>query len=442
MPKVIYNRNMKNEIIKVKCIDMTVEGYGVAKVNQLVIFVKGMIVDEVASIKIIAAKKNLAYAIIDELLVSSPYRVTSVCPIAHKCGGCDLRHIAYPFQLQLKKQWVKETLRNVGGLDLEVKDVEPSPLIDKYRNKVQVPVKDGKLGFYRRNSHEIMEYEHCYIESDISNEIVNFIKDIIFKEGYDQYFRHILIKHAFATGEIMVGLILNVKDFAGLDYLVAQLTEHFEQIKSIIVNVNCRNDNVILGEEEHVVYGSSYIVDKLDGLSFKISLKSFYQVNPLQTVNLYNEVVKRAGIDKNAEVLDLYSGIGSISLFVSRFAKHVTGVEIVAPAVENAKDNAMINHIDNVDFYLDDAANHLKEHLINKDVVIVDPPRKGLNKSVIEDIAAANIKKIVYVSCNKATLARDLKLFKEHGYQIDYVKPFDMFPQTVHVECVANIFKA
>lgn len=432
---------MKNEIIRVKCIDMTVEGFGVAKVDQLVIFVKGLITGEEALIKIISFKKNLAYAIIEELLVPSIHRVTSKCPIAYKCGGCDLRHVDYGYQLELKQKWIKETLKNVGGLDLEVKPVVPSPLKDHYRNKVQVPIKDGKMGFYRRNSHDIMEYEQCFIESDLSNEIVNFIKGIIFEKGYDQYFRHLLIKHGFKTDEVMVGLILNVKKFAGLDELVAALTKKFKQIKSVIVNVNTRDDNVILGEKEYTVYGNSYIIDELDGILFKISLKSFYQVNPLQTVNLYNEVVKRAGIDENTVVLDLYSGIGSISLFVSRFAKHVTGVEIVEPAVLNAKDNAIINGIDNVDFYLDDAANHLDEHLKNKDVVIVDPPRKGLNKSIIEDITKADINKIVYVSCNKATLARDLKLFIEAGYQVDYVQPFDMFAHSVHVENVAMITK-
>ena len=430
---------MKNEIIKVKCIDMTVEGFGVAKVDQLVIFVKGLIVGEEANIKIIAHKKNLAYAIIDELLVPSMHRIKSTCPIASKCGGCDLRHIDYAFQLQLKQKWIQDTLKNVGGLDLEVKEVVPSPLKDHYRNKVQVPVKDGKLGFYRRNSHDIIEYDTCFIESDISNDIVNFIKGIIFKEGYDQYFRHILIKHGFKTGEIMVGLILNVKNFNGLDTLVAELVKNFKDIKSIIVNVNTRDDNVILGDKEYTVYGSPYIIDELDGLLFKISLKSFYQVNPRQTVNLYNEVVKRAKIDENTEVLDLYSGIGSISLFVSRYAKHVTGVEIVEPAVLNAKDNALLNGIDNVDFYLDDAANHLDEHLKGKDVVIVDPPRKGLNKSVIEDIAQAKIKTVVYVSCNQATLARDLKIFKEKGYETDYVQPFDMFAHSVHVENVCML---
>lgn len=427
---------MKNKIIRAKCIDMTVEGFGVCKVDQLVIFTKGMIIGEEANIKIISHKKNLAYAIIDELLVPSKHRVKSLCPIAYKCGGCDLRHIDYDYQLELKQKWVKETMKNVGGIDIEVKEVVASPDQNNYRNKVQVPVSDAKMGFYRKNSHDIMEFDKCYIQSDISNKILTFLKGEIFKDSYDKYFRHILIKHGFNTNEVMVAFILKVETFKGLDVLVAKLVKEFEDIKSVIVNVNTRNDNVILGDKEITLYGSSYIVDELDGIEFMISLKSFYQVNPKQTINLYNEVIKRANMNQDTRVLDLYSGIGSISLFVARYVKHVTGVEIIESAVMNAKDNALLNNINNVDFVLDDAANHLDKHLIDKDVVIVDPPRKGLNRSVIDDIGKAKIAKVVYVSCNPATLARDLSYFMEYGYKVDYVRPFDMFPHSSHVESV------
>lgn len=432
---------MKNVIVEAKCIDMTIEGYGVCKVDNLVIFTKGMIKDEVAKIKIISHKKNLAYAIIDEMIKESPYRVVSDCDVAHKCGGCDLRHISYDYQLELKKSWVKQTMKSVANLDVEVKDVVASPIKDRYRNKVQVPVAMSKMGFYRNNSHDIVEYDDCKIQSVLSNRILEYLKNIIIPSGYDKYFRHILIKHAFSTNEVMVAFITNVKEFNGLNELVASLVSKFSEIKSVILNINTRNDNVILGNEEYTLYGSNYIVDELDGIKFNISLKSFYQINSKQTVNLYNEVVKRANIDKNTKVLDLYSGIGSISLFVARFAKEVVGVEIVKEAVENAKENAIINRFDNVKFYLDDAANHLDMHLKGQDVVIVDPPRKGLNKSVILDIANASINKVVYVSCNPATLARDISIFKDNGYEPDYIRPFDMFPNSTHVECVCLLTK-
>ena len=427
---------MKNKILKAKCIDMTIEGYGVCKVDDLVIFTKGMIVDEVAMIKIISHKKNLAYAIIDEMLEPSPYRVKSICKIAYKCGGCDLRHIDYDFQLKLKQKWVKDTMRNVAGLDIEVKDVVRSPLLNNYRNKVQVPVDDGKLGFYRKNSHDIMEFETCHIQSELSNAILLYLKEEIIKREVDQHFRHILIKHGFKSGEVMVAFITRVDKFKGMHELANDLVKKFPEVKSVILNVNKRNDNVILGDEEIVLSGEPYIYDILDGIKFKISLKSFYQVNPEQTVNLYNEVIERGQIDESMNVLDLYSGIGSISLFLARKAKHVTGVEIVGPAVLNAKDNAKINDINNVDFILSDASVGIEDYLKNQDMVVVDPPRKGLNKKVISEIANTSIPKIVYVSCNPATLARDIAIFNDLGFKADYVRPFDMFPHTTHVESV------
>lgn len=427
---------MKNTIIRAECIDMTYEGYGVCRLNELVIFVKGMIDGEIADIKIISHKKNMAYAIIDKLIKKSQHRIEPLCKVAYKCGGCDLRHISYDYQLELKKRWVKNTVKNISLMDLEVKDVVPSPLENNYRNKVQIPCADGVMGFYRNNSHDIVETDNCVIQSELSNEIIEKIKTLIKKYHVDKYIRHVLIKHAFGTGEIMLGIISRSADIEHLQDIVEDLISSFDMIKSIVLNINTRNDNVILGDEEIVLYGNGYITDILDGLKFRISLKSFYQVNSLQTVNLYNEVVKRADINKDTRVLDLYSGIGSISLFVARYAKEVTGVEIVEAAVNNAKENARINHLDNVSFYLEDASCNQIKHLKDKDVVIVDPPRKGLSRVLIKDIAQSDISKVVYVSCNPATLARDISYFNEEGYTCDYVRPFDMFPHSVHVENV------
>lgn len=427
---------MKNDILFARCIDMTVEAYGVCKVDGLVIFAKGMIIDEEGYIKIIAHKKNLAYAIIDRLTKVSPFRTKEACPIAYKCGGCDLRHIVYEYQLLLKQKWLKETLTNIGGIDYDVPSIVPSPLQDRYRNKVQVPIRDHKVGFYRVNSHDIVEYTDCLIQSEKANAIIGFIKRKIIKDGTDRYFRHILIKEGFASKEIMVGLILNVEDFSGLDTLVSDIVKQFPEVMSLIVNVNTRNDNVILGDKEIVVYGSSYIIDELDGLKFKISLKSFYQTNPLQTVNLYKEVVRVSEVSKNTKVLDLYSGIGTIALFLARYAKEVIGVEVVAAAYANAIDNAQLNKIDNVKFYHDDASRSMITYLKDVDVVVVDPPRKGLNQALIKDIAESGVEKVVYVSCNPSTLARDLDRFKNLGYTLESLRGFDMFPHTTHVETI------
>ncbi len=432
---------MKNQIVRAKCEDMTIEGHGVCKVDGLVIFVKGMIIGEEAMIKIIAHKKNLAYAIIDEFIVKSPHRITSSCAVAYKCGGCDLRHIKYEYQLELKKKWLSDTLRNVGDITYPMPDIIASPLSDRYRNKVQVPVSDGKMGFYRTNSHDVIEYDDCLIQSKRANGVLSYLKKRIFDDHVDSYFRHILIKEGFVTGEMMVALILRQEDFNGRDTLVADLVKTFPYISSVIVNVNDKDTNVILGDKEVTLYGSSYIVDELDGIMFQISLKSFYQINQKQAIDLYKEIKDKAHIDKDTRILDLYSGIGTIALFLARYAKEVIGVEVIKEAVENAKENALINHIDNAHFYYDDAKNDMGKYMDDIDLVVVDPPRKGLNNKLIDTIIQKSVKEVVYVSCNPATLARDLAIFLEGGYKINSIQGFDMFPHTTHIETVVLLSK-
>ena len=382
---------MKNQIIKLKCIDMSVDGQGICKHEGLVVFVKGMILDEVALVKVIAHKKNLAYGIIDKLIEPSKYRIESSCPISYKCGGCDYRYIDYNYQLYLKQRALINTFKNFN-LTVEVKEVLPSPLHDYYRNKTQIPVKDKKFGFYRKYSNDIVEFAKCFIETELANNILNDLKPLILKNHLDEYLRHIIIKDCMGTNEVMIAFI--VSKFTSFDSVIEPITTKYPNIKSIILNLNDKDTNVVLGNEEKVIYGNSYVIDEFAGLKFIISLKSFYQVNYHQMINLYTLAKDLADITKDNSVLDLYSGIGTISLFVSKFAKDVTGVEVVKAAVENAKENAKLNNITNATFYLDDAKNPMDKYINGKDIVIVDPPRKGLSSSLVESLKKADINRL------------------------------------------------
>lgn len=423
---------MKNDIVRGKCIDMSVDGQGIAKVNNLVIFVKGMIIDEEADIKIIAEKKNYAFGIIDKLIVSSPYRIKSDCPISYKCGGCDYRYIDYNFGLTLKKNVLLNTLKNYKVNDI-IGDENPY----YYRNKVQIPVKDHQMGFYRKFSNDVVVFDDCLIESKIANQIINDLKVELVNRRIDKYFRHILIKHAQGTDEVMIGFIVNNFDI-NLSEVVSLLTNKYKNIKSIILNLNDKETNVILGTEEKVLYGNDYINDIYDGIKVKLSLKSFYQVNYNQMLKLYAKIKEFSNISENDDVLDLYCGIGTISLYLARYAKHVTGVEIVDAAIKNANDNAKLNSMNNVDFVLADASKNMDQYIKGKDIVVVDPPRKGLSNELINSLINNKVNKIVYVSCNPATLARDLQLLDDY-YEIGNIQPVDMFPYTVHVECVVGM---
>lgn len=425
---------MKNSIVRAKCVDMSVDGQGIAKAGDLVIFVKEMITGEEADVKIIAEKKNYAFGIIDKLIKASPYRIKSSCPISYKCGGCDYRYIDYDYQLKIKKDVLINTLKDFTVNEI-IKDDDPF----YYRNKVQIPVKDHQMGFYRKYSNDVVVFDDCLIESKIANEIITDLKKILVDKKIDRYFRHILIKHGQGSNEIMVGFIVNTFDL-NLDDVVEFLANKYDNIKSIILNLNDKDTNVILGNEEKVLYGNDYIYDIYDGIKVKLSLKSFYQVNYKQMLKLYSQIKQLSNVSSDDNVLDLYCGIGTISLYLARFVKHVTGVEIIEQAVNNAIDNAKINNINNADFVLADAGKDMDEYLKDKDLVIVDPPRKGITKQLIDSLISNNIKRIVYVSCNPATLNRDLQLLKDY-YNIANIQPVDMFPFTTHVECVVGMQK-
>ena len=425
---------MKNDIVRCKCVDMSVDGHGIARADDLVVFVKGMIKDEVADVKIIAEKKNYSFGIIDKLIVSSPYRIESGCRVSYKCGGCDYRYIDYDYQLVLKKEVLINTFKGFG-----VKDIIRDDSHDHYRNKVQIPVREGKMGFYRKFSNDIVEFDDCLIESIKANEIIKDLKHLLFCSTLDKSIRHILIKHAKGTDEIMLGYIVN--DFnIDLKDINKTITDKYPEIKSIILNLNNKETNVILGEKEKVLYGRDHIFDIYDGIKVKIALKSFYQVNYDMMLKLYAQIKELADLKGNESILDLYCGIGTISLYLARYAKEVLGVEIVEKAIENAKDNAKLNNMNNVSFICADASRKMDTYIRGKDLVVVDPPRKGISKELIDSFIESNIKKIIYVSCNPATLNRDLLLLKDQ-YNISEIQPVDMFPYTTHVENICCLYR-
>ena len=420
---------MKNDIVTGKCVDMSIDGLGIAKANDLVIFVKGLIKGEVAGIRITKEKSSYAYGIIDKLIEVSPHRKQLDCPVAYKCGGCDLRHIDYKYQLVLKKEILENILK-----PFKVENITEDDNPYYYRNKIQIPCRDSKMGFYRKYSNDIIEFDDCLLESKIANNIIYDLKKIIKDNPYYDSIRHFIIKHGKQSNEVMFAIVSN--DF-NKDYkeIVDYLIDKYPNIKSIILNHNDKKTNVILGDEERVLYGRDYIIDIFEGIKVKIALKSFYQINHDMMIKLYNKVLQLAELDNDTRVLDLYCGIGTISLFLSRHCKEVTGIEIVKEAIDNAKENALMNNITNAEFVLADASKGMDEYLKDKDVLILDPPRKGISKELIDSIKKSDIKKIVYVSCNPVTLARDLKLLQDH-FDIGIIYPFDMFGYTTHVENV------
>ena len=363
---------MKNDIVRCECVDMAIDGSGIAKCGDLVVFVKEMIKGEIADVRITKEKKSYSYGIIEKLIFPSPERVASDCPIAYKCGGCDFRHISYDCQLRLKKEILANILK-----PFEVMDIVPDEVHYYYRNKVQIPYREGRMGFYRKYSNDIVEFDDCLIESETANRIIEDLKELLKGCPQADKIRHILIKQSHDLKEVMLGFIACEK--IDLTDIVDTLIEKHPSISSVILNINSKETNVILGEEEILLYGKPYIMDEFHGIKVKISLKSFYQVNYRQMLKLYELIRELSECGEGIRILDLYCGIGTISLFMAETAKQVTGVEIVKEAVANAKENAKMNRIDNVDFVLADASKGMDTYLKDKDIVIVDPPRKGLS---------------------------------------------------------------
>lgn len=445
-----------SKVIVAKCIDLSHEGKGVVKYEDKLGFIDSLLIGEEAEIEITYLKKDIFFGRIKKLLNVSPNRIQPKCKIHSSCGGCALQHLSYQEQLKFKQKKVKENLKRIGGIDFNVKETIGMENPYQYRNKIQVPIKLDQRkqivsGFYKEKTHDIMPVDHCFIEDERAADILTTIKRLMKKHKilpYDEdkrigVIRHVLIRTSYHKDEVMVVLVTNCDSFPGRNNLVQDLKKEQPNISTIVQNINTRATNVILGEKERVLFGRGFITDILCGLNFKISAKSFYQINPVQTEKLYNKAIEIANINKNDTILDAYCGIGTIGMIASSKCKKVVGVEIVKEAVEDAKKNANYNHIDNIEFFEDDAS----EFIVNKqkntydfDVVFMDPPRKGSDEKFLLSLLKAKPKKIVYVSCDPSTLARDLKTLSK-DYIIFEVIPVDMFPFTYHVETIAILYR-
>jgi 23S rRNA (uracil1939-C5)-methyltransferase len=445
----------KNDYIDVVFEDLTHDGAGVAKVDGYPLFVPSGLPGEKAKIKVIKVNKGYGIGRLIELYNKSPYRVEIPSHETNKYGGCQLEHISYEGQLKFKENQVRQVLARIGKLeDIQVHSILGMDNPWHYRNKAQVPVgeKDGKLiaGFFKPRSHEIVDTDESLIQLPEINAAVQTVKDICNElripaydeESHKGVVRHIMARYGKQTGELMVVIITRTIDIPNKSKLVDEIVARLPKVKSIVHNINSKRTNVILGEKTTVLWGNEVIYDYIGDVKFAISALSFYQVNPVQTKVLYDKALEYAGLSGEESVIDAYCGIGTISLFLAQKAKRVFGVEVVPEAIEDAKRNAELNGITNAEFAAGEA-----EVVIPKwykegnsaDVLVVDPPRKGCDEALLNTIIEMKPKKVVYVSCNPATLARDLRILEDGGYKTLEVQPVDMFPHTTHVECVSQL---
>ena len=443
----------KNQEYIVDIIDNGFEGEGIAKIDGFTIFIPNAIKGERVKILIVKVLTSHAFGKILEILEKSQYRIESDCSTYKRCGGCNLRHIKYEQTLKMKQNAVQNLVNKTLKTKIQVQETLGIENPYYYRNKAQYPVgidKNGKLiiGVFANRTHEIIPIQKCFIQNEKSEKLAKFVFEWIAKNNISIYnektgkglIRHIVTKIGIKTNEVMCVLVINGSKIPNEQELVKEILENFPEVKTIVKNINTKNTNVIMGKENVNLYGNGYIEDILGEYKFKISPLSFYQVNPVQAEKLYNIGVEAAKITKEDIVFDLYCGIGTISLFMAKYAKKVYGIEIVEDAVNDAKENALNNNINNVEFIAGDVENVLDE-LINKrniipDIVMVDPPRKGLDNKSIDNIIRILPKKVVYISCNPATLVRDLAKL-EDTYEVENIKPVDMFPFTSHVEVCA-----
>ncbi|SFJ54201.1 23S rRNA (uracil1939-C5)-methyltransferase [Terrisporobacter glycolicus] len=448
----------KDKMYVVEIVDIGQGGVGIGKFEGFTVFVDGGLVKDKIKVKITKSKKNYAVGEIVEILEPSPYRVERKCSKELKeCGGCQIQELDYKEQLNVKTNEVKQVISRIGKLDdVVIHNALGMEEPFRYRNKAQFPIQkvDGVpvIGFYKKKSHDIIPTDQCIIQHDVNDKIIKIIKTYIraYKVSiYDEkthtgVLRHLVTKVGFTTKEVMVVLVANGRKLPYLNELASVLKENIPGFKTLVVNVNREKTNVILGNENRVIYGDGKINDNIGDLVFEISPLSFFQVNPVQTEVLYNKALEYANLGENDTVFDIYCGIGTISLFLAQKAKKVYGIEIVEEAIKDAKINAKINNLDNVEFYVGKA-----EEVVPKmykqgkraNVVVVDPPRKGCDEKVLETIVSMEPDRVVYVSCSPSTLARDLNYLDERGYKCLEVQPVDMFPHSVHIENVALIVK-
>ncbi|WP_069648952.1 23S rRNA (uracil(1939)-C(5))-methyltransferase RlmD [Caloranaerobacter ferrireducens] len=444
-----------NEIYEAKIEDINHKGQGVAKIEGFTVFIDGGLPGDKCKVKLVNIKKNYGVGEIVSIVEPSTKRVIPKCKLSYACGGCQIQGLDYQEQLKIKTNKVKNDIKKIGHLeDVTIHDTLGMDNPYRYRNKAQFPVgrknKKITIGFYKRGSHEIVDTSSCIIQHEVNDKVIELIRAYMKTYNIKPYdektgkglIRHILTKTAFKTGDVMVVIITNGEKLPYKDKLIEILKSNITNLKSVIQNINTKKTNVILGDKTKVLFGSEKIIDYIGNLKFNISAKSFFQVNPMQTEVLYNKALEYAELEGDEIVFDLYCGIGTISLFLAQKAKKVYGIEVVKEAIVDAKENARINGIENVEFY-EGIAEEIFPKLYNQgiraDVVVVDPPRKGCDKEVLDTIVKMSPKRVVYVSCNPSTLARDLKYLDEKGYKTIEIQPVDMFPHTTHVESVVLI---
>lgn len=450
-----HNKLVPKQTIEVTVTGLGSTGEGVGKVEGFTVFAHGGLPGEVVKVRLNSVKKTYAMGEVTSIIKASEDRCEPVCPIYQQCGGCQLQHLSYAAQLKIKTQQVKDALLRIGHL----KNVEVLPILKAenplyYRNKMQFPVAlaEGKLeiGCFAAFTHKVVDVDNCFIQKEKNNKIISVVRRWMQEYHISAYnedkgtgiVRHIMGRVGVHTGDVMAVIVTATYEVPHLKELTKMLREEVAGLKSLIQNINKRHTNVIMGQKDRVIYGKSTIRDTLGNLKFNISAQSFFQVNSEQAEKLYNKAIEFAGLTGKETVFDVYCGTGTIALFLAKHAKAVYGIEIVPQAISDARRNAEDNHCDNATFLLGDAALKLPELLeqgIKPDVVLLDPPRAGCEERVLSSIVHVKPRRIVYVSCNPSTLARDLAYLSSHGYEVPLVQPVDMFPQTSHVECVALI---
>ena len=448
----------KNKEYVVDIVDIGQGGVGIGKYEGFTVFVEGGLIQDKVKVRINKSKKNYAVGDIVEIIEKSPFRVDRICSDDLKdCGGCQIQELDYNKQLELKTNEVKQVISRIGKLEnVEIHETIGMQSPCRYRNKAQFPIQNingsTAIGFYKKKSHDVIPTDMCVIQHDINDKIIKIIKTYIQAYNVSIYnetthtgvLRHLVTKVGFTTNEVMVVLVANGTNLPHLNELASVLKENIPGFKTLVLNVNKAKTNVILGKENKVIYGNGKINDYIGDLVFEISPLSFFQVNPVQTEVLYNKALEYAELKENDTVFDIYCGIGSISLFLAQKATKVYGIEIVEDAIKDAKINAKLNNLNNVEFYVGKA-----EEVVPKmysegktaNVVVVDPPRKGCDEKVLDTIVSMKPDRVVYVSCNPSTLARDLAYLDERGYKCVEIQPVDMFPHTMHFECCAKIVK-
>lgn len=441
----------KGDIIELEITGFAHDGAGVGKYEGFTVFVPQTVPGEKVRTRLTVVKKTYGKASCLEILKTHPHRTEPQCPVYEICGGCQIQHISYEAQLEHKRQQVMDHFTRIGGMEVPVHPVLGMNDPWRYRNKAQVPfgVQKGKVaaGFYAPGTHQIVNMDACLIQHELNDQVIRKVKQLaqhLKTPIYDEQkhrgiLRHVMVRTGYYTGELMIVLVTNGKQLPHRQKWIEELRREFPQLKSLMQNIHHRRSNVVLGPENQVLWGREVVYDRIGDVTFAISPHSFFQINPVQTRVLYDQVAKYAALTGGETVIDAYCGIGTIALYLARHAKRVYGVEIVPAAIKDAKRNAEINRMDHVTFEAGAAEEIMPrwyQEGIRPDVVVVDPPRKGCAPVLLDTVASMQPGRIVYVSCNSSTLARDAKYLAELGYRVQEVQPVDMFPQTGHVECV------